>query len=393
VNKQCDEVRPACKHCIRRGQDCDYSVFRHLRSLNLQNYSTIKKPRRERTASQTSYFGPKSEQNLCKEATIYHAFESNTIRPRSPRMRPAEHLLELRLIHFLISKSSAIQSVFPDGHFIKLCIGNILRLSTEYGYLMDILMGAGANWQRYRNPNDQALVAASHTYALRAIQEFSRQIYHGINENNAKDLFLASVLLPMHTFTSYHYDILKKDNSSKTGDSWLVQWLRQYQGVRAIKAAGWLWLRKSEPISPVLSDFPPVGMIDDQCSGPSFGFLLEGLEEEEITTETRTSYVTPVAYLSLVINHGPLPRGLFGFPTSVFGRFLGLLSERDPRAMTIVGSFLAGICMFRAQLLTDVAEREFNRIVEQLPIEWLAKMRGAQELWNGCLQSYGLEPS
>jgi hypothetical protein len=258
---------------------------------------------------------------------------------------------------------------------------------------MDILMAAGANWQRYRNPNDQALVAASHTYALRAIQEFSRQIYHGINENNAEGLFLASVLLPMHTFTSYHYDIFREDKFSKTGEPWLMQWLRQYQGVRAIKAAGWLWLRKSEPISPILSDFPPLGMIDDRCRGLSFGFLLEGLDEEEITTETRTSYITPVAYLSLVINDSPLPRGLFGFPISISGRFLGLLSGRDPRAMTIVGSFLAGICMFRAQFLTDVAEREFDCIMEQLPMEWWPKMRGAQYLWNGCLQSYGLEPS
>jgi hypothetical protein len=91
---------------------------------------------------------------------------------------------------------------------MKLWIGNTLRLASGYGYLMDIPMGVGANWQRSQNPNGQVLVAASHTYALCAIQEFSRQIYHGINKSNAEGLFLASILLPMHTFTSYHYDIL-----------------------------------------------------------------------------------------------------------------------------------------------------------------------------------------
>jgi hypothetical protein len=132
-------------------------------------------------------------------------------------------------------------------------------------------------------------------------------------------------------------------------------------------------------------------MIDDRCRKSSFNFLLEGLDEEEITAQNRAAYITPVAYLSLVISGGPLPRGLFGFPTSISARFLELLSGLDPRAMTIVGSFLAGICMFRSQFLTDVAEREFKRTMEQLPMEWLPKMRRAQELWTGCLQSYGVK--
>jgi hypothetical protein len=176
-------------------------------------------------------------------------------------------------------------------------------------------------------------------------------------------------------------------------EPWLVQWLRQYQGVRAIKAAGSLWLRRSEPISLILSSFPTLGMIDDRCWGPSFNFLLEGLDKEEIAAETRSAYIVPVAHLSLVSNDRPFPRSLFGFPTSISGKFLELPSRPDPRAMTIVGSFLAGICMFRSQFLTDVAERKLEYIMEQLPKEWLSKMRGAQQLRNRCLQSYGLKTS
>jgi hypothetical protein len=244
-------------------------------------------------------------------------------------MGHAEHLLELRLIHFLISKSSAIQSIFPDGHFMKLCIGKVLRLSTEYGYLMDILMGASANWQGSQNPNDQALVAASHTYALRAIQRFSRQIDHGINESNAEGLFLASVLLPMQTFTSCHYDILREDNSSRTGELWLVQWLRQYQGVRATKTTGWLWLQKSEPVNPILSDFLPLGMIEDRCHVLSLSFFLAGLDKEEITAETRAVCIIPVIYFSLIIKDGHFFRGLFDFITLIAIRFLELLNGLD----------------------------------------------------------------
>jgi hypothetical protein len=75
---------------------------------------------------------------------------------------------------------------------------------------MDILMGSSANWQRSQNPNHRALVAAFHTYVLRAIQECSRQIYHGVNASNPEGLLLAPVL----------YDILRKEKEccSKMGE-------------------------------------------------------------------------------------------------------------------------------------------------------------------------------
>jgi len=39
----------------------------------------------------------------------------------------------------------------------------------------------------------------------------------------------------MHTYTCRMYDILQEYNFKKTDELWFVQWLKQYQGVRAIK--------------------------------------------------------------------------------------------------------------------------------------------------------------
>lgn len=303
------------------------------------------------------------------------------MRPRSPYMRPADHVLELRLIHGLISKSSSIHSALPDGHFVRLCVGNVLGLAKEHSYIMDILMGSNANWLRCQNPNDQSLIAASYAYSLRAIQEYSRQIRHGISESNAEALFLTSLLLPMHSYTSHLCDVLQGDSCNKTGELWLVQWLGQYQGVRAIKEAGWVWLQRSKSVNPILSALPALDMIDSPGREPLFNCLLEGLDEEGVTTVTYAAYRMPVVYLSFVINDGPLRSGLLGFPTSVSERFLELLKGRDPRAMTIVGLFLALICAFRTSgFLTNLAERELSYIIEQLPGEWLFRMRLAQDI-------------
>jgi len=48
----------------------------------------------------------------------------------------------------------------PDGHSVRLCVGNIHSLATEYSYIMDNLIVSSANWRSSQIPNDHALIAA-----------------------------------------------------------------------------------------------------------------------------------------------------------------------------------------------------------------------------------------
>jgi hypothetical protein len=150
-------------------------------------------------------------------------------------MRPADHLLEYRLSHTVISTSSSTHITLPDGHSGRLCVGNIPNLANRillyYGYphRFKCELAKASNSQRPR------AYSSSHIYALHAIQDCSRQIHHGVNESNTEASFLASFTLLMHTYTCHMYDILQEYNLKKTGELWLLQWLKQYRGVRAIK--------------------------------------------------------------------------------------------------------------------------------------------------------------
>lgn len=124
--------------------------------------------------------------NLHREASIYYTHESNTIRPQSSNLRSAQQLFELRLIHTFASSAAEMQTHYPNEHHVNTSIRNIYSLAVEpkNWFLMDIVMGCTAISLRAQNLHDQILIEASHTYALRSIQECSRQIRQGINASN-----------------------------------------------------------------------------------------------------------------------------------------------------------------------------------------------------------------
>lgn len=281
-------------------------------------------------------------------------------------------------MHTYLSRMTSIQSIYPNAKHFTTSIQGIMRSATECGYLMDILMGASASWLRSQNPNDHILAEASHNYALRAIRECSKQIREGINETNAEGLFLTSMLVAIHAFVSRQNDIIPDNDNITDGELPLLQWLRSFQGVRAIKEAGLPWLQKSELVGPMLEVLPITVPNGDTNHEPSFSFLLDGLDQEDISMETRAAYGTTVAYLSHLQND-PDRRGLLGFPISVSERFLELLKERDPRALTIFGSYLALMGYSRrSENMLGAADREYHLIMKQLPGEWLPKMGWAE---------------
>jgi hypothetical protein len=129
----------------------------------------------------------------------------------------------------------------------------------------------------------------------------------------------------------------------------------------------------------MLSSLPATNLVLDPKEKAFFDYLLEGLVEERVPAETYSAYTTAVDYLSAVMAD-PTHRGLFGFPISVSDRFLELTDMRDPRALTVLGSYLALMGLYRRSMyLINAVVQEFDVIEGQLPPEWLPRLDWARD--------------
>jgi hypothetical protein len=108
--------------------------------------------------------------------------------------------------------------------------------------------------------------------------------------------------------------------------------------------------------------------------------LLVDLDETYISSNTVEAYRVAVEYLASVIQT-PNLRGLTGFLIAVPDRFLELLEERDPRAMAIIGWYLAlFVVASKSGVLMLAAKREYSIVIQQLPAEWIPRMEPATRM-------------
>lgn len=239
-------------------------------------------------------------------------------------------------------------------------------------------MGCSALFLRASNPNDILLVEASHAYAVRAIAECSKQIQNGVHEYNAEGLFFASMFVAKHALGSRQFDNLANDNTLSNKDVLpLVRWLRQFRGVKAVMDAGWAWIPQNKQLSPMLLALTVPATRSQVPEELALSALLEGLDETYTDSVSAETYRVAVEYLASVIQD-PSLRGLTGFPMAVPDKFIELLEDRDPRAMVIIGWYLALLAVVsNPGILMPVAKREYRIVIQQLPPEWLPKMEWA----------------
>ena len=325
---------------------------------------------------------------LYHEADICHVYESNVLSPQGELTCPTRMKFELRLIHTFMSLVAPVQAGLDSGHASQGSVTNLPMLATKYIYARDIILGCSALYLRAYNPNDKLLVRASHEYAVRAIAECSRQIQHGVQQDNAEGLFFASMFVAKHALASRQYDSLVEDNTLRKQDTLpLLRWLRQFRGIKAVLDAGWAWIPQIKHLSPMLSALAAPAIKPKVQEETVFSNLLEGLDEIYAGSAAVEAYRVAVTYLDSVIQDPDL-RGVAGFPIAVPDRFIELLEERDPRAMTIVGSYLALFALVaKPKILVTAAKREFRVIIQQLPLEWLPKMTWA----TGVIESTKVE--
>ena len=295
--------------------------------------------------------------------------------------QPVGRLMELRLMHQYTSCTSKTLSFSAPitEEIWRTAVPNLAFAGSAH--LTDGVLAVAALHLRSLWPNDKELVRASHAYMASSLSEYSDTLKKGINGNNAEALFLtASLIATQSTATR----IFTKDESTfqipgfgdsdkayrvAGGYSPPLSWFHAFQGVKAVVAASWQYLKHSGVVVPIIDSQPPLLLDISTAKEGFFGHLLDDLDEElaalapdglvtdtpavsglsahlamhtqpqNIVTSTRQAYEHAVATLNWA--HKIPYRGALAFPATVSKRFVELLEERQPRALAILASFFA----------------------------------------------------
>lgn len=266
-----------------------------------------------------------------------------------------------------------------------------------FQHLADAILAVAALHLRSMSPDDKELVRASHAYMAASLAEYNAALTKGIDHTNAESLFLTSALIAFQSTATrvFSKDELPLTTNDVDGDAAKLRnpgsgcysipfsWFHSFQGVKAITAASWQYLRVSPVVTQVINSQAVLQLDFNIGSESFFGHLLEGLDEEldaiyndpastadtplagvpspapftvsscspavssrpdastlELIAATRQAYQHAVAVLNWAhkIPHKGAP---LAFPATVSRRYIELLEERRPRALAILACFFA----------------------------------------------------
>ncbi|KAK4188555.1 sterol uptake control protein 2 [Podospora australis] len=383
---KCDEVHPRCGNCVKHGVACDFEHPEVIADLQAAQAAA----QTPSTPAETVNFGspivPPSGAAAAGVAQLCRSLPAPNI---SQTTAPGHRLLELRLMHqYTAMTCKTFTFTAPVTEEIwKITVPNLAFSGSQH--LADSILAVAALHLRSITPNDKELVRASHAYMAASLAEYSAALTKGINHTNAESLFLTSALI---AFQSTATRVFMKDEGFSIGAGQNANgdpkqpaqqpgcyaipfsWFHSFQGVKAITAASWQYLRASPVVTQVINSQAVLQL--DFRTGPEtfFGHLLEGLEDElatmsrepapempsgglpnpippseqqnrkaaspELISATRQAYQHSIAVLNWAhkIPHKGAP---LAFPATVSKRFIELLEERRPRALAILASFFA----------------------------------------------------
>ncbi|KAK4170223.1 hypothetical protein QBC43DRAFT_224242 [Cladorrhinum sp. PSN259] len=378
---KCDEIHPRCGNCVKHGVACD---FEHPEIIaEIQAASTAASSPTTPSAA-INFASPIS---TTASVSIGGASTPLCRPPPTPRISqttgPSHRLLELRLMHqYTAMTCKTFTFTAPVTEDIwKITVPSLAFSGSQH--LADAILAVAALHLRSIAPNDQELVRASHAYMAASLAEYSAALAKGINHTNAESIFLTAALI---AFQSTATRVFMKDEGLSIGQGQGPQgavkqrtqpagcyaipfsWFNSFQGVKAITAASWQWLRASPVVTQVINSQAVLQL--DFRTGPEtfFGHLLEGLDEElaemgrqsertvpgvgnrdqalpsaataELISTTRQAYQHAIAVINWAhkIPHKGAP---LAFPATVSKRFIELLEERKPRALAILACFFA----------------------------------------------------
>ncbi|KAM7193504.1 hypothetical protein V8F33_007731 [Rhypophila sp. PSN 637] len=424
---KCDEVHPRCGNCVKHGVDCDFEhpeIIADIQAASAASPLSTGSRTPFTPAATLDYQSPRPEQAGASPRIrlpghgvsvpappIYRPPATPGLSPTTPT---ANRLLELRLMHHytaMTCKTFTFTAPMTEEIW-KITVPNLAFAGSQH--LADAILAVAALHLRSLAPNDKDLVRASHAYMAASLAEYSATLTKGIDSSNAESLFLTAALIAFQSTATRVFlkdelslgaggtadGQVKERNASAGCYSVPFTWFHSFQGVKAITAASWQWIRSSPVVTQVINS--QVVLQLDFSTGPEtfFGHLLEGLDEElaeitagrepsantgassstgnpvsphhengagnntmELATRTRHAYQHAVAVLNWA--HKIPHRGTsLAFPATVSRRFIELLEERKPRALAILACFFALLkAMDNVWWLNGMARREVLGVV------------------------------
>ncbi|KAI1364591.1 hypothetical protein F5Y08DRAFT_204809 [Xylaria arbuscula] len=388
---KCDEVHPRCGNCSKHGVSCD---FEHP---NIRDTHAPKAACTIDTAAGAPTETPRPASSSASASASAHSpvahsensptNASDTTTPTVTGSTPApiyktpeplplsstttkkNRMLELKLLHNFTTVTAKTLSV-SSPVLEKIWRETVPELAfSSASYLADTLLAVSALHLRSSSPHDRELIRASHSYMASACSEYGACLSKGVTESNAEALFLTSALI---AFQSTASRIFTRDdiNDRTSGYSLPLSWFHSFQGVKAVVAATWQWLRISTIVIPIIESQPALNL--DLSGHPTFfSNLMVGLDDEiakfesdpATHLETRSAYQHAIAVLDWA-HKIPYTGAPLVFLATVSRRFIELLEARRPRALAILASYFALLkCLDDVWWLKGVARREIMGIV------------------------------
>ncbi|KAI1185562.1 hypothetical protein F5B17DRAFT_28928 [Nemania serpens] len=388
---KCDEVHPRCGNCSKHGVSCDFehSTSRDARipkpapAADASTPAAPAEPSRPTSSASVTASAPSSVANgdspsMPSDTTTPTAIGGTPVPiyktpeppPLSSTTSKKNRMLELKLLHNFTTVTAKTLSV-SSPVLEKIWRVTVPELAfSSASYLADTLLAVSALHLRSSSPHDKELIRASHSYMASACSEYGACLSKGVTESNAEALFLTSALIAFQSTASRIFSREDAHDRAAGYYSLPLSWFHAFQGVKAVVAATWQWLRMSTIVIPIIESQPALNL--DLSGQPTFfSDLMVGVEDEiaKFETEPATQIETRMAYQHAVAvldwAHGiPYTGAPLVFLATVSRRFIDLLEARRPRALAILASYFALLkCLGDVWWLKGVARREIMGIV------------------------------
>lgn len=375
---QCDEVHPRCGNCLKHGVTCDFEDPDLRDELTPAPTPSIQLPDSPPPVTPiTLNVPPTPAPFLALPSPSPMTVTPLMIQPSLPRLSRAsvqvDRLMELRLLHqYTTSTCHTLHTGSPTTQDIWQIA--VPRMAFGGGsFLMDAMLSVAALHLRSQEPDDKALVRASHAYAASTLAEYCKLLDNGITADNAEALFLTATLIAFQASGSRIF--LKEDadaNATEPGSRYVLPlpWFHAFQGVKTVVTSSWQWIRTSTTVKAVI-DAQPSFHLDLNPTGPGsfFGHLLDGIDGELATEDPAKTMTTSQAYSHAVCvlnwaHKNPTPGASLAFPATVSRRFIELVEAKRPRALAILACFFALLKRLDGVWwLQDVTRREVMGLV------------------------------
>ncbi|KAF7718612.1 Fungal Zn(2)-Cys(6) binuclear cluster domain-containing protein [Penicillium ucsense] len=335
---KCDENRPTCSKCKKRGVDCLYASGESLADHGHTSSRVIS--RKSPTLSVSSFSCCDISKTIC-EALRLGSRSSSTL-PSFVHER-AGSMSTVAFHHFLTHSTDTVVS--PAVKDVMRT--DMIRVSFTSPHLMYTILAVGMLHLNRISPSKDRSIAES-TFCQRALEEYQKALSSGVTENTTDALLSSCMLMSGMTVCPENFNPL--DSWVLTNKPESLNWLSLQSGLRCILSLASSYL----PRSIWATAFAQVDEVGDLI----FRDLQQGREGmnpeladlceiDDYSTGQTNVYFDPLRMLTSLMN---LERNAenSGHCTSFMGRlecdFVALLRARDSPALLILAHWMGLMC-------------------------------------------------